>query len=83
MTKKDYRIYIKDILKNMETAEGFLKGMLFEDFAKDRKTSYAVVRCRGIVTNTDTKYRGRWIYFDRMGKDSKKDDFSNWKDLEL
>jgi uncharacterized protein with HEPN domain len=49
MTKRDYRIYIKDILKNMETAEGFLKGMLFEDFAKDRKTSYAVVRCIEII----------------------------------
>ena len=37
----------------------------------------------GIVTNTDIKYRGRWIYFDRMGKDFKKDDFSNWNDIEL
>jgi len=37
----------------------------------------------GIVTNTEKKYRGRWIYFDRTSKDLKEGDFNNWKDLEL
>ena len=37
----------------------------------------------GIVTNTDQKkYKGRWIYFDKTSKDLK-NDFNNWKDLEL
>jgi type III restriction enzyme len=37
----------------------------------------------GIVTNTDRDYRGRWVYFDRMSKDLRDGDFSNWRDLEL
>ncbi|MBU4141159.1 MAG: hypothetical protein KKA80_04625, partial [Candidatus Omnitrophica bacterium] len=38
----------------------------------------------GIVTNTDSRnYRGRWIYFDKVSKDLKDGDFSNWQDLEL
>jgi len=37
----------------------------------------------GIVTNTDQrKYKGRWIYFDKTSKELK-NDFNNWKDLEL
>jgi len=37
----------------------------------------------GIVANTDQKnYRGRWVYFDKISKELK-DDFSNWKDLEI
>jgi len=38
----------------------------------------------GIVTNTDQRnYRGRWIYLDKLKKDLKDNDFSNWKTLEL
>ena len=38
----------------------------------------------GIVTNTDSRnYRGRWIYFDKSGKDFKDEDFDDWKDLDL
>ena len=37
----------------------------------------------GIVTNTDQRnYRGRWVYFDKISKELKKD-FSNWIDLDL
>ena len=36
----------------------------------------------GIVVNTDRDYRGRWVYFDKTSKELK-NDFSNWKDLEL
>ena len=36
----------------------------------------------GIVTNTERNYRGRWVYFDKTSKELK-NDFSNWKDLEL
>ena len=37
----------------------------------------------GIVINTKKDYRGRWIYFDKMSKELKDNDFNNWKDLEL
>ncbi|MGB3340141.1 MAG: DEAD/DEAH box helicase family protein [bacterium] len=38
----------------------------------------------GIVANTDQKnYTGRWTYFDQPSEELKKNDFSNWVDLEL
>ena len=37
----------------------------------------------GIVINTDTRnYQGRWLYFDKTSKELR-DNFSNWKILEL
>jgi type III restriction enzyme len=37
----------------------------------------------GIVTNTDQRnYRGRWVYFDKASRELK-NDFSNWRNLEL
>ena len=37
----------------------------------------------GIVANTDQRdYKGRWVYFDKSRKELK-NNFSNWKDLEL
>lgn len=47
--KLDITLYIKDILKNMEKAEKFIKGITYEDFASDEKTNYAVVRCIEII----------------------------------
>jgi type III restriction enzyme len=38
----------------------------------------------GIVTNTDPKnYRGRWVYFDKLKKQLKDNNFDNWVSLEL
>jgi len=38
----------------------------------------------GIVTNSDPRnYSGRWVYFDKTGKELKDNDFSNWKNLEF
>ena len=38
----------------------------------------------GIVTNTNPRnFRGRWIYFDKSGRELRDDDLSNWKNLEL
>ncbi|MBU1130173.1 hypothetical protein KKE45_02525, partial [Patescibacteria group bacterium] len=37
----------------------------------------------GIVANTSRNYRGRWAYFDRVGKNFKNNSFNNWKDLML
>lgn len=37
----------------------------------------------GIVTNTDQKnYGGKWIFFDKSSRELK-NDFSNWKEMEL
>ncbi len=42
-------LYIKDILEAMEKIEEFTQGMSFEDFARDDKTSSAVVRKLEII----------------------------------
>lgn len=41
---RDYKLYIKDILEAIESIEKFVKGMNFDKFIKDDKTSSAVVR---------------------------------------
>jgi len=47
--KRDISIYIKDILENIERAERFVEGMSYEDFVRDEKTSFAVIRCIEIM----------------------------------
>jgi len=46
---RDYSIYLKDILSNIENAERFITGISFEEFTRDYKTNYAVVRCLEII----------------------------------
>jgi uncharacterized protein with HEPN domain len=41
---KNKDIYLSDILSAIESIEGFVKGMDAEKFAKDDKTSSAVIR---------------------------------------
>ncbi len=41
---RDYSLYLSDILKAFESIESFVKGLSFEDFTKDDKTSSAVIR---------------------------------------
>jgi len=41
---RNYKLYLRDILKAMESVEKFVEGMDFEEFQKDDKTSSAVVR---------------------------------------
>lgn len=44
MTKKrDYRLYVSDILKAITSIESFTEGMNFEDFLRDERTKSAVV----------------------------------------
>lgn len=47
--KRDSFIYVKDILENMERAEKFVESMSYEDFVKDERTSFAVIRCIEIM----------------------------------
>lgn len=48
MTRRS-SLYVKDILENMIKAENFVENMTYEEFLKDEKTSYAVVRCLEII----------------------------------
>jgi uncharacterized protein with HEPN domain len=49
---RDYTIYLSDIIENMAQAGSFIGAMIFEQFAVDRKTSYAVIRCFEIIGET-------------------------------
>lgn len=45
MSDRDVSLYIKDMLESMERAEKFIEEMDYEDFVKDERTSFAVIRC--------------------------------------
>jgi len=47
--KRDYRVYLNDILLSLYNATQFVEGISFEDFVNDRKTVSAVVRELEIV----------------------------------
>jgi uncharacterized protein with HEPN domain len=47
--RRDVSIYLKDILENIERAESFVKDMNYDEFVKDEKTHYAVIRCIEII----------------------------------
>lgn len=42
--KRDYRLYLKDILSAMESIHDFVGGMNFDEFSSDDKTVSAVIR---------------------------------------
>lgn len=42
--KRDYKLYLKDILSAMESIQMFVKGMNYEEFIDDDKTTSAVIR---------------------------------------
>lgn len=46
---RDISIYLTDILTYMEYAEEFTKGKKEKEFLKDRKTSFAVLRCIEVI----------------------------------
>lgn len=47
--KRDISICLKDMIENMERAENFIKEMTYDEFIKDEKTHYAVIRCIEIM----------------------------------
>lgn len=49
MKTRDYRDYIQDILDSINDIDNFIKGMNFEQFAKDKKTINAVVRSIEVI----------------------------------
>ncbi|WP_175060109.1 DUF86 domain-containing protein [Thermococcus sp. 2319x1] len=47
--RRDPRDYVDDILDSIEKIEEFVKGMDYEEFLRDEKTQYAVVRALEII----------------------------------
>jgi uncharacterized protein with HEPN domain len=46
------------IQDNVLLAQGFVAGMTVEQFAQDRKTSYAVTRCLEVISEAARRLRG-------------------------
>ncbi|MBL7075728.1 DUF86 domain-containing protein [candidate division KSB1 bacterium] len=44
MSKRNYKLYIEDILESIEKIKRYTKGMRLEELSKDNKTIDAVVR---------------------------------------
>jgi uncharacterized protein with HEPN domain len=49
MKKRDYTDYVEDIVTAIADIEQFVGGMGFEEFSKDKKTVFAVVRAIEII----------------------------------
>lgn len=49
MKKRDYSDFVQDILDTINDIENFIDGMDFEEFIKDKKTVYSVVRAIEII----------------------------------
>lgn len=49
MRRKDVRLFVQDMLHNMDAAERFVRGMTMEEVGDDEKTFYAVVRAFEII----------------------------------
>ena len=46
---RNITLYIEDILNNMRRAEEFMAGLSSEEFGKDVKSLYAVLRCLEVI----------------------------------
>jgi uncharacterized protein with HEPN domain len=49
MREREFADYLQDILDSINAIEEFIKEMQFEDFARDRKTTFAVTRAIEII----------------------------------
>jgi len=49
MSKRTYIDYITDIAEELERIEKFVEGLSYDEFRKDVKTVYAVIRCFEII----------------------------------
>lgn len=47
--KRVFDDYLRDMLENAEKARSFIKGMDYDDFRKDDKAVYAVIRAFEII----------------------------------
>ena len=44
MSKREWKLFVEDILESTELIKQYIEGLEFNDFSKDRKTIDAVVR---------------------------------------
>jgi len=49
MSKRDWRLFINDMLECIERIEKYVSGLSYDDFIKDDKTKDAVVRNLEII----------------------------------
>jgi len=49
MYERAYWDYVRDIAESIKDAQEFVQGYTFEDFRKDRKTVYAVIRAIEVI----------------------------------
>jgi len=70
--KREYKIFLKDILESMKLIEEYVDGLDFEEFKKDQKTVDAVVRNLEIIGEATKRI-----------PQNVKDNFSNipWKEM--
>lgn len=53
--KEEFLDYIEDIIEAIEDAASFIEGINYDDFAKDKKTMYAVTRAIEIIGEATKK----------------------------
>ena len=52
---RDFRDYLSDILKSIENIETFTNGMSYDEFVRDEKTVWAVIRGIEIIGEAVSK----------------------------
>ncbi|MDF1611611.1 HepT-like ribonuclease domain-containing protein [Stygiobacter electus] len=52
---RNIKVYLTDILDEIDKAKLFIKGINFKQFEKDDKTQYAVIRCLEIIGEASKK----------------------------
>lgn len=56
--KEEFLDHLDDIIEAMDDAMSFVRDMKYEDFEKDRKTIYAVIRAIEIIGEAVKKDTG-------------------------
>ena len=46
---REFRDYLNDIVQSIGDIRSFTKGITYENFTKDKKTLYAVIRCLEVL----------------------------------
>lgn len=54
---REFLDYMEDIIQAMDDAENFVGKMEYDEFVKDRKTAYAVLRALEIIGEAVKKCR--------------------------
>ena len=54
-SQRDYSDYLNDIFDSINKGIAFIEGMSFEEFAKDEKTQFALIRVIEIIGEASKK----------------------------